>query len=152
MSAELTPAGLPWPETETYEHWHEVDRRTLDLTRLLVAKIDADPRLLQVAMENLEHWRDEHGGSRPQCLDLWEHIFANETWEQIRRRLLEQSDEGQRIRTSHPFAGILTQEERESVYPFDFEALRRGYEEATGMPWPASREMVIEQFGTAPGK
>ena len=145
---ELTPAGLPWPETETHEHWHETDRRTLELTRLLVAKMDAEPKLLQIAIGNLERRRNEHR-YRPKCLDLWDHIFANENWEQIRERLLEESDEGQRIRTSHPFVGILTQEERESVYPFDFQALRQGYEAATGRPWPSTTERVIEQFGTA---
>ena len=105
---ELTPAGLPWPETETHEHWHETDRRTLELTRLLVARIDAEPKLVQIARDNLERWRNEHG-YRPKYLDLWDHIFANENWEQIRERLLEESDEGQRICTSHPFVGILTQ-------------------------------------------
>ena len=29
--------------------------------------------------------------------------------------LVEESDEGQRLRSSHPFIGILTEEERESV-------------------------------------
>ena len=64
--------------------------------------------------------------------------------------MLEDSDEGQRLRTSHPFVGVLTQEECESLYDFDWDALKREYEQRTRRPWPTSREMVLKQFGPPP--
>ena len=89
--------------------------------RLIVAKIDADPSLIQIGVENMKRWRREQGGYQPRCLDQWDEWFeSDEPWERIRERLLEASDEGQRLRTSNPFASVLTQEERESVYDFNW--------------------------------
>ena len=148
MSAETTPPAKQWPKVETYEHWHEADRRALARVRLIVAKIDADPSLIRIGVDNMKRWRQEQSDYQPRCLDQWEEWFARgEPWERIRARLLEDSDEGQRLRTSHPFAGVLTQQERESVYNFDWDALKRDYEAHTGRPWPTTREMVLEQFG-----
>ena len=137
-------------EIETYEHWHEADRRALEMMKLIVAKIDAHPSLIQIGIENMKRWREQDNGHQPRWLDQWQQWFEQgEPWERIRERLLEQSDEGQRLRKSHPFAGVLTQAERESVYPFDFKELRRQYEKQTGRPWPTTPQMAREQFGTA---
>ena len=130
----------------THEHWHEADRRALKMMRLIVAKIDADPSLVQICVENMKRWKRQNDGYQPRCLDQWGELFASEPWERLRERLLEQSDEGQRLRTSHPFAGVLTQEERESVYTFAFEQMRRDYEERTGKPWPHSVETLPGQL------
>ena len=137
------------PEIETYEHWREADRRALKMMQLIVTKIDADPSLIQIAIDNLQRWREQGDGYQPLGLQMWEKWFAQEVpWKEIREWLLEDSDEGQRLRTSHPFAGVLTSEERESVYDFDWPALKAQYEQQTGKPWPTSTDMVIEQFGT----
>ena len=42
-------------------------------------------------------------------------LLAEKPWSELRAMLVEESDEGQRLRSSHPFIGILTEEERESV-------------------------------------
>ena len=115
------------------------------MVRLIVAKIDEDPSLLQVGVENMKRWRRQRAGYQPPCLDEWEALIATEPWDRLRECLLEPSAEGQRLRSSHPFAGILTQAERESVYPFDFERLRRRYTERTGKPWPTSPETLPGQ-------
>ena len=73
-------------------------------------------------------------------------------WERLREILLEESNEGQRLRSSHPFTGILTQDERDAIYArhgIDIPRMRREYEERTGRPWPTTTEMVLEQFGAA---
>ena len=139
MPPEKPTGPEAWPEAETYEHWHEADRRALALMQLTVAKIDADASLLQIGIENMKRWRAQRGGYQPRCLDQWDEWFARgEPWERIRARLLEDSDEGQRLRKSHPLAGVLTDEERESVYDFDCEQVRRDYTARTGRPWPNS--------------
>ena len=139
-------------EPKVYEHWDEADRRALEMMRLTVAKIDADPSLFRLGMENLTRWRHQNGGDQPQWAEQWERWFERgEPWEHIRALLLEDSDEGEQLRASHPFAGVLTDEERESVYDFDWDKLKHGYEQRTGRPWPTTRQMVIEQFGWSGG-
>lgn len=41
----------------------------------------------------------------------WEQILKR-PWREVRAIVLEESDEGQRLRSSHPFRGIVTEEER----------------------------------------
>ena len=134
-------------ESEIHDHWREADRRAFEMMKRIVAKIDTNPELIRIGIDNLHRWRKQ-SGDQPLCLQKWEQWFAQGVpWERMRKWLLEKSDEGQRLRTSHPFAGVLTQEERESVYDFDWPALKARYEQQTGRPWPTSTKMVIEQFG-----
>jgi hypothetical protein len=46
-------------------------------------------------------------------------------WEEVRAILLEESDEGQRLRQTDPFCGILTPAERWEIYR---EARRAGHQ------------------------
>ena len=133
-------------QVETYEHWHEADRRALAMARLIVTKIDADPSLLETTLSKMKEWKRERGGYQPQCFDEWEALIITEPWARLRARLLEDSDEGQRHRTSHPFVDILSDEERESVYDFDWPALKASYERRTGRPWPTSAETLPGQL------
>ena len=94
------------PETATCEHWHEADRRALEMTRLTVAKIDADPSLVQVGVENMKRCRRQRGGYQPACLDEWEDLIATEPWQKLRERLLEESDEGQRLISPQQMHGL----------------------------------------------
>ena len=139
MNTDIEQTARLRPKVGTHEHWHEADRRALALMRLIVEKIDADPSLLQIGVENMKRWREQRDGYQPPCLDQWDEWFARgEPWERIRARLLQDADEGQRLRKSHPFAGVLTDEERESVYDFDCEQVRREYTARTGRHWPDS--------------
>ena len=106
MSTDRLHAGKPWPKNEPYEHWHEADRRAFEMMWLIVVEIDPDPSLMQVGVDNIKRWRREQGGYQPRCLDQWDEWFTSvEPWERIRERLPDESDEGQRLRTSHAFAG-----------------------------------------------
>lgn len=87
-----------------------IDARSLDMARIVVDRIDADPSLFNVAHENLERWRRLHG-TLSRANEEWEQILER-PWCEIREILLDESDEGQRLRSSHPFVGIVTEEER----------------------------------------
>ena len=129
-----------------------IDRRVLEMTRVIVAKIDRDRALVRVGIENIERWTRQNEGYLPRCHAEWKELIETHPWERLREILLEQSDEGQRLRSSHPFAGILTQDERDAIYArhgIDIPRMRSEYEERTGRPWPTTTEMVLEQFGTA---
>ena len=94
----------------------DIDRRALALTRLAVARIDSNPRLVQVGLDNIERWTRQNGGYLSPAHAEWKALIEQHPWQQLRRILLEDSDEGQRLRSSHPFKGIITPEERTRVY------------------------------------
>ncbi len=54
----------------------------------------------------------------------WQEIL-NQNWESVRKVLLDESEEGKRLRQSTPFAGVLTPQERWEIY-------RRFSDEKTG--------------------
>ena len=84
--------------------------RSLYMARIVVERIDAEPSLFNVAHENLERWR-RHRGTLSRATREWEQIL-NCPWSEIRQILLDESGEGQRLRSSQPYRGIVTEEER----------------------------------------
>lgn len=96
-----------------------IDRRSLEMVRRIVAKIDADPARagLDRARSVCARWVAQ--GNAP--AREWQAILER-PWPEIRRILLDESDEGRRLRQSDPFVGILTPEERWEIYK---EAARR---------------------------
>ena len=91
-----------------------IDRRSLEMAKLIVEKIDADPSLFRVAHENLQRWRRVRGEALPRCREEWKELLKR-PWSQVRRILLDESDEGQRLRSSHPFAGLVSEKERRRI-------------------------------------
>jgi hypothetical protein len=91
----------------------DIDRRSLVMVRRIVAKIDADPerRGLAHARDVCRRWVAQGIGSAREWLPLLER-----PWEDIRAILLDESDEGQRLRQTDPFCGILTPAERWQIY------------------------------------
>lgn len=98
---------------------HAIDRRSLEMARRIVAKIDADP-----ARAGLDHARDvcrrwvERGNRSAR---EWMKILEG-PWSEVRAILLDDSEEGRRLRQTDPFCGILTPAERWEIYR---EAVRR---------------------------
>ena len=84
------------------------------MVRIVVQQIDADPALRRIARENLERWRRHAGGTLTHAHREWEAILER-PWSEIRTMLLDESEEGQRLRSSHPFEGIVTDKERRAV-------------------------------------
>ena len=95
----------------------EIDQKVLELTRITVARIDENPALVCVGLENIERWTRQKGGYLPRCHTEWKQLIEQHPWERLREMLLEESDEGQRLRSSHPFRGLVTDEERAKIYP-----------------------------------
>lgn len=94
----------------------EVNATLPTFWELLAEKPARHPELLAVARGNCARWLGE-GRSAPQRLRAWDELLAaaeqNETG---RRRLWEvlagANEADERLREFHPFAGILTREER----------------------------------------
>lgn len=84
------------------------------MMREIVARIDADPerRGLAKAHETLRRWHEARANSTtPEWLDLLEL-----PWSELRTRLLDEGDEGQRLRSSAPFCGVLNPRERLEIF------------------------------------
>ncbi|HYI10073.1 MAG TPA: hypothetical protein VEK57_13520 [Thermoanaerobaculia bacterium] len=90
-----------------------IDRRSLEMVRRIVAKIDADPRQegLEQARRVCLRWVEKGNVPAREWLQILER-----PWEEIRSILLEDSEESQRLRQSDPFCGILTPQERWEIY------------------------------------
>lgn len=102
-SAEGRPGGHP-----------EIDRMVLELTRLVVTRIDENPGLVRIGLENIERWTRQRGYV-PRCHAEWKELIEHHPWDRLRELLLEESDEGQRLRSSHPFKGLVTETERRAI-------------------------------------
>ena len=83
---------------------------------LIRQKLERQPELLSVARENCARWLQQ-GHSAPGRLQQWDRILeAAQQSENGRKHLFDilgaKSAEDERLRDFHPFAGILTREER----------------------------------------
>jgi hypothetical protein len=91
----------------------QIDQRSLAMARRIVAKIDADPELagLAHAREVCTRWIER--GNVP--AQEWIEILSR-PWDEIRQILLDDSEEGRRLRQNDPFCGILSPGERWEIY------------------------------------
>lgn len=91
-----------------------LDERSLALHQLVARKVLADPALLKKAQENLRRWQTLDG-SPSLALSEWADILSGPV-DQVARFLAEPSERAIRLRQSSPFAGILTETERQAIY------------------------------------
>ena len=120
MALPLKPAEAYIPPTGYSDH-NLNDARSLALHCKIAYNIDRDPALLEKARENLARWREKYEPDLvPLAFDEWERILAL-PWRQIAALLVGITEDANRLRSSSPFVGILTQEERARI----FEAFNR---------------------------
>jgi hypothetical protein len=92
----------------------QIDERSLALARAIAHKIDSDPSRagLARAKATCQRWL----ARRPlPVFREWLEILQC-PWEDVRARLLDDSERGRRLRQSDPFCGILTPQERWHIY------------------------------------
>ena len=75
-------------------------------------------QVLRIANNNLERWlkSESFDGNERNTLLEWQEVLEKCTPEQIRKIIIEDTDEGQRLRSSSPFVGVLSEEERERIW------------------------------------
>lgn len=96
-----------------------IDLFSLLLHRVVAEKMRSnESAVLQVAQNNLKHWlkSENFKGSEKNALLEWREILENRTPEEIQKLITADTDEGQRLRSSSPFAGVLSEEERERIW------------------------------------
>ncbi|OGJ89837.1 MAG: hypothetical protein A2268_00545 [Candidatus Raymondbacteria bacterium RifOxyA12_full_50_37] len=92
----------------------EINERSRALAAAVVQRIDmdADRAGLEHARTVCRRWLESHSEG---CVREWCSILQN-PWAKIRSILLDQSEEGNRLRQNSPFCGILTPRERWEIY------------------------------------
>jgi hypothetical protein len=91
-----------------------IEERSLAMARVIVERIDADADRagLDQARAVCERWAER--GLTPAVAE-WLAILEK-PWKEVRRILLDTSEEGRRLRQSSPFCGIMTPQERWKIY------------------------------------
>ena len=98
-----------------YSDHRILDARSLAMHCRIVQKISRDPRLLDKARENLKRWSAKSKRQGPRYLREWADIL-DRPWPEIAALITDMSEEATRLRSSAPFAGILSPAEREQIY------------------------------------
>jgi len=98
-----------------YSDHRILDARSLAMHCKIVQKISRDPRLLKKAKANLSRWSAKIDGSKPRYLKEWQEILE-EPWLKIAEIMTSMSEDATRLRSSSPFAGVLSEKEREQIY------------------------------------
>lgn len=83
------------------------------MARGVIAKLEREPALFDIAHRNIERWRS-HLVPWPPVLQEWEAIL-DQDGERATQCLTEDLLRGRRLRQSHPFVGVLTPKERNAI-------------------------------------
>lgn len=91
------------------------DKRSVALHREIAKKLRSYPDLWSIPISNITKWRKLRGGLTPALME-WEHILNTSTKEEILLILESDSEESTRLRSSSPFTGILSEDERKRIF------------------------------------
>jgi hypothetical protein len=114
--------------------WHELlDDRSLEMDRVIAAKIRLKPELVKIALANIRRWlaNPDYSESNRQAILEWKEIIETTNVAALITLLKSRSEEARRLRQSSPFCGILTPGERQAIF--------RKYEARRGRAHLASR-------------
>ena len=90
-----------------------VDLFSLMLHVKVAEKLRSTPNeILQIARQNLDRWLNKENPA----LREWKEILESKTSEEIIKIIIQDTDEGQRLRSSSPFAGVLSESERDKIW------------------------------------
>jgi hypothetical protein len=103
------------PRTHSHQWLDAVD---VQMCRAIAEKIRRKPGLMSIPRANLRRWKRKIR-PWPRAFQEWEEILARNSIERVLEILTQDNDEGQRLRQSDPFAGVLTEEERCAFLKFD---------------------------------
>ena len=95
-----------------------IDLVNLAYHREVAARLKVMPdEILARARSNLKRWLAVHAGtSTARALKEWEILSETRTIPELIAIMTEDSDEGQRLRQSTPFVGVLSPQERKDIF------------------------------------
>ena len=96
-----------------------VDLFSLILHRRIAERLrQGQAGVLQIARNNLNRWlqNDDFAENKPLAWLEWQQILESRTSTAIAEIISQDTDKAQRLRSSSPFAGVLTEDEREQIW------------------------------------
>jgi hypothetical protein len=95
-----------------------VDKLALLYHYEIAERLRTDPDfVIEKARRNLDRWRPVHKGTGSElALEEWRNLLNVKPVQELIAVITEDSDEGQRLRSSTPFVGILSAEERKELF------------------------------------
>lgn len=91
------------------------DERSMALHKQIAKKLRNNPVLWDIPKKNIVKWKKVRKKSTPAFVE-WECILSTYTKEQILAILESDSENSIRLRSSSPFTGILTENERKTIF------------------------------------
>lgn len=98
------------------------DERSISLHREIAKKLRKNSKLWEIPKRNITRWKTKRGRLTLATME-WKHILETNTKEQILLILESSSEESTRLRSSSPFTGILSDNERKHI--FDSYSMKR---------------------------
>lgn len=98
-----------------YSDHRILDARSLAMHCKIAQKIEHDAKLLGIAKANLERWSAKSEDPQPRYLHEWKQILER-PWPEIADLITSMNQDATRLRSSSPFAGVLTADERKQIY------------------------------------
>lgn len=92
------------------------DLVSLALHQLVAVRLRSNPLLIEKAKSNLQSWLDKTPNVSAWL--EWKAILENKSLEKILEILTAETDEGQRLRSSSPFVGLVTAQERKAIIEY----------------------------------
>ena len=98
-----------------YSDHRRLDMRSLAMHTLIARRIARNPKLLDVARNNLKRWRKRWGREKPDWHTEWRAILKRPCRE-IAALITDSGALATRLLQSSPFAGVLSPAERKGIY------------------------------------
>lgn len=92
------------------------DLVSLALHQLAAIRLRSNPSLLEKAKLNLYNWLEKTPDVKAWL--EWKEILETESLENILKILTAETDEAQRLRSSSPFVGLVTTQERKAIIEY----------------------------------
>ena len=92
-----------------------IDLVNLAVHRAIARKVRKNPRLFNRARHTLAHW-EKVKRACPPPLREWKHILRDNDMNSVLRIITRPDEEGNRLRSTAPFSGILTDREVKAIW------------------------------------
>jgi hypothetical protein len=100
--------------SQVYSSHRRIDDRNLAMGKLIAEKLRADPSLVGVGIANIQRWNKMHGETTPADLEWLEILHG--PLDTILDVLTSSAENATRLRSSHPFAGVVSLPERQVIF------------------------------------
>ena len=105
LSVEIKPQSLNFS-----------DLVALALHQLVAVRLRSNPSLIEKAKSNLKHWLAKTPNVSAWL--EWKTILETKNFDDILEILTIETEEGQRLRSSSPFVGLITAQERKAIIEY----------------------------------